>query len=287
MPIFLNRRPVITSQFPGGECHIRVNTAAISKHTHIFAYLVEPDGIMQLLLTVDAIRRAKRDAHIRLTIPYFPYARQDRVCNPGEAFSVSVMANLVNALQCDQVTVYDPHSDVMPSLIERCQIITQEELITRSPLAQMILQHNLSLVSPDAGAIKKTKAVAKALSEPNRTLEVFQAHKTRELQTGNITALSVEGDVSGKNLIILDDICDGGRTFVELAKVLKEKGAKDIYLYVTHGIFSNGLSYLKPYFKQIYCYHQLKDISDFDSEFLMVLDPQNARIFPKYQEAIV
>lgn len=287
MPIFINQNLVETRQFPAGECHVRINASEISNNTDIFACLAESDDIMQLLLTVDAIRRVKRDTHINLTIPYFPYARQDRVCNPGEALSVSVMANLINALQCDQVTIYDPHSDVTPALIERCHIINQAELIAPSHLAQMIIQRNLSLVSPDTGALRKTEAIAKALSGANRTLEIFQAQKTREPQTGNITTISITGDVKGKNLIILDDICDGGRTFIELAKILKAKGAQDLYLYITHGIFSNGLSCLKPHFKHIYCYHKLKDICELDSELLTVLGPQDTSISQMHQEASI
>jgi ribose-phosphate pyrophosphokinase len=74
------------------------------------------------------------------------------------------------------------------------------------------------------------------------------------------------------NLIILDDICDGGQTFVELAKHLKAQGAKAIYLYITHGIFSKGLSVLKQHFEHVYCYHTMLKAAEIDRDFLTILE---------------
>ncbi len=254
MPIIVNGKKLETFQFSGGECHIKINIADISDKTSITAHLSSSDDIMCLMLAVDAIRRVNPATVINLTIPYFPYARQDRVCNEGESLSVKVMADIINSLHCASVTIYDPHSDVTPALLNNCKIIPLAEIVSNH-LAKMVADKKLALVSPDAGAEKKTRMAAKLLSA-----EVFCSSKTRDTMTGNITATAIHADVNGRDLLIVDDICDGGRTFIELAKELKGGGAGDIYLYVTHGIFSQGLSEISPHFKHIYCYYtMLKD----------------------------
>jgi ribose-phosphate pyrophosphokinase len=137
-------------------------------------------------------------------------------------------------------------------------------------LAQEILNKNLALVSPDAGAEKKTRDIAMRLSTIEKKLDVFYATKIRDTLTGNITSTDIQGDLNGRNLIIVDDICDGGQTFIELAKVLKNRGAEDVYLYVTHGIFSRGLAVLKNHFKKIFCYYTFLNQVE-DKTFLTIL----------------
>lgn len=262
MPLFLNDKPVQCFNFSGGECQVKISNSTLNL-ANIVAILNNSDAIMQLLLTVDAIRRVNPNATINLTIPYFPYARQDRVCNPGEAFSAEVMAGLINTLRCKEVIIVDPHSDVTAALLDNVKVITQSELIAQSPLAALIKSQKLTLVSPDKGASTKTKEAGELLNA-----DVIYASKVRDTLTGKILSSEIHGEVKNKNLIILDDICDGGATFTELAKTLKSQGAKDIYLYVTHGIFSKGLSPLKEHFKHVYCYHSLINEFEQDKEFL-------------------
>jgi ribose-phosphate pyrophosphokinase len=257
MSILINEKPIETFLFSGGECHVRVAPSMISENTRITAYLYSSDAIMRLILAVDAVKRIKADTRIHLTIPYFPYARQDRVCNPGEALSVRVMADLINKLDCAEVTVFDPHSDVVGAVLNRCKIVTLAELIEQSSLAKLVRDQNLALVFPDAGAEKKVRTLAKSLSSKGSSIEVFGATKIRETETGRILSSEVHGNVNGRKLLIVDDICDGGQTFIGLAEALKAKGADEISLYVTHGIFSKGLEVLAGHFKKVYCQHTL------------------------------
>ena len=266
MPIFVNDNHVESLIFNGGECHVCVYAPNVYYITEVYAELDNSDDIMTLLLTVDAVRRIYPTASIRLTIPYFPYARQDRVCNPGEALSIKVMADLINSLRCDSVTIFDPHSDVTPALINNCVVKSIVDIIAYSPVInEKIVHEELILVSPDAGAEKKVRQLAKLMQK-----RVICATKERDTKTGEIISTHVCQDVENENLIIIDDICDGGRTFLELAKYLKKFGANDIYLYVTHGIFSKGMEQFKKLFKHIYCYHVLNDLYTSD-EFLTVL----------------
>ncbi len=270
MPIYIDDTILETLKFPGGECHVRLDGRMLeTRAVDVLAYLYNSDDIMNLLLCINAIRQNKPQSEIILTIPYLPYARQDRVCNRGEALSIKVMSDLINSLNCREVLIYDPHSEVTPALLKNCKVVEMWWLVLKN-LETTIFDLNLTLVSPDAGAEKKVIKVAKELSTEDRKIEFICATKIRDTLTGNITSTKIYGDVKGKNLIILDDICDGGRTFIELAKVLKEAGANDIYLYVTHGIFSQGLEVLKEHFKYVYCYHTMLPREKIDTSFLTI-----------------
>ena len=271
MPIYVNQLQVQAFNFPGGECQVGLVYSEIGNKTEIFAELNSSDDIMCLLLAVDAVRRIDPTTQISLTIPYFPYARQDRVCNPGEALSVKVMAELINGLHCQQVVIFDPHSDVTPALLNHCHAVSLAQLVTGSLLGSKIQQEDWVLIAPDAGAEKKVRELAKRLSTENHRVELACARKVRNTLTGQIISSELQADVQGKRLIIIDDICDGGQTFIELAKVLQAQGAKEIQLYVSHGIFSQGLGVLKPYFTAIYCYHTHLKQSQIEPEFLTVL----------------
>ena len=266
MTVTVNNKEIKAFNFSGGECHVSIEGIEIGDVTHVEAYLYGSDDVMRLIMTVDAIHQVDATSDIHLVVPYFPYARQDRVCNEGEAFSAAVMAGLINALNCKSVSVIDPHSPVIEQRLNNCRVVTQAEVIPGA-VSEFISRENLTLVSPDKGATEKTKAVADALGISN----VISCSKVRDTKTGHITHSEVHSDVTGEDLIILDDICDGGRTFIELAKILKSKGAGKLYLYTTHGIFSRGLGVLKEYFIHVFCAHTFLATEDIDKDFLTVI----------------
>jgi ribose-phosphate pyrophosphokinase len=274
MPIYINEELLETFKFPGGECHFNISKYDFSKPVKITAYLYSSDDIMCLFLLEDAMIRIMKTNPHELIIPYFPYARQDRVCNKGEPFSLEVAAKLIRDVcySFTKVTVIDPHSQITRGLLPfYTQTVDIADIIYDNELSELIKNKNLLLVAPDKGAANKVKDVHRTLSHKFRGLEYLIANKVRDPATGKILSTEVEGDIERKNLIIIDDICDGGRTFTELAKVLKAKGAKDLYLYVTHGIFSNGFFVLKEYFKHIYCYHTFLKIGTYDQSYLTIL----------------
>lgn len=239
--------------FSGGEEQVRIECSwPQAERIEIVAQLTSSTAVMQLLMAVDAVKRMFAvQPRIELVIPYFPYARQDRVCQPGEALAASVMANIINGLELDQVTVWDAHSDVTGALIHRLQQVQQVDLLARhTDLIEQLQQGQLCLVAPDAGASKKVRNTAKQLGGE---IEVIQAEKMRDVATGDITHTAIFGDVRGKSVLITDDICDGGRTFIELAKVLRSEGAERVLLFVSHGIFSQGLDVFAGLIDGIYC----------------------------------
>lgn len=246
--------PVKVFTFSGGEEQVRLDGKLEELCTCGDTIIVEQEirsssDFMRLAMTKDAIDRVRAfGVDVVLVMLYVPYARQDRVCEPGEALALRKFADMLNALKFDRVIVADPHSDVASAVIDNIQIIPQEDIV-KMMLDFYITKNNFALVSPDAGALKKIHKVSKALGG----VDVFCAEKVRDTLTGDIllTKIDVE-DFEGRNLIMVDDICDGGRTFVELAKLLKQRGAGRIDLYVTHGIFSRGIDNLEGLIQNVH-----------------------------------
>lgn len=247
--------------FNGGEAHIKLKSAVPQKVT-IEAALKNSGYVMELLMATDALRRAGA-AEITLIAPYIPYGRQDRVMVPGEPLSIRVFANLINSQNYKTVYTLDNHSPVTTALLDRCVEIDN------MPIMKELLSNENSLgilVSPDAGSEKKVQKIAQKLHR-----FVIRASKIRDVQTGVITATKIDHpDDTNYNCIIIDDICDGGRTFYELAKVLKEKGAFKVILYVSHGIFSQGVYKLKEYIDKIYTTNCFREDNDLRSKITIL-----------------
>jgi len=242
--------------FSGGEPHITLNRNQLRNigHWTITHRINSCNDLGVLAVAVDALRRLASPLSLDLYIPYFPGARQDRVANPGEALTVKVYADMINAMGFSNVTIFDPHSDVTPALIDRCEIITNHGFV-KACLNQIYdndskaCEDGSYIISPDAGANKKAYELMKELDHPH----LIKCDKIRNTKTGELTGFTVYADdLKGKDCIIVDDICDGGGTFVGLAKELKKKGTGDLYLIVSHGIFSKGFYDLENQFKEIY-----------------------------------
>lgn len=225
--------------FGGGEQHIKLNQLDVSR-THavtIWLHYEQDSDIWKLALIVDALRRC--NIHIlQLNVPYFPAARQDRVCVEGEPLTVKVFADFINAMKFCRVMIFDPHSEVTPALIENVQVIDNAAFVA-SVLGEFNALDGTGktvLVSPDAGSNKKVANVAKHLYKiSDQEVTVVRADKLRNVATGEIIETTVYADdLTGKNCYIIDDICSRGGTFCALAKVLKSKGASKVTLIVSH-----------------------------------------------------
>ena len=235
--------------FAGGEPHIKLGAIAPTAAVLITQRVRNWQDLGLLAVAVDALRRAGVDS-ISLLMPYLPGARQDRVMVPGEPLTVRVYTDFLNSLSLKQVMIYDPHSSVGPALLDHVQVIDNIGF-AKTVLSQ--LPSNTRLISPDAGAQKKVHAVAEALGGK---YPVIDCGKHRDVRTGALTGFAVyiyDKQLRGEPCLILDDICDGGGTFLGLAQALKEAGAGDLYLAVSHGIFSRGTEVLTKVFQQIYC----------------------------------
>jgi len=217
--------------------------------------------IGKLTVAIDAIKKLSKVKEVELFIPYFPGARQDRVANYGEPLTVKVYANLINSLKLDNVYIYHPHSDVTPALINNCNVISNTDLVDYA--IKSIKTSDYYIVSPDAGAYKSANKINSYIKNKN---EVVLCGKSRDTETGKLSSFKVHADdLKGKDCIIIDDICDGGGTFMGIAKELKNKNAGKLYLVVSHGIFSKGFKELRGYFDAIYTTDSWSD--DYAKEF--------------------
>lgn len=241
-----------TSVFPGGEVHVRIadDTDEISgAKVTIYANVYNSEDLIRLIMLTDAVRR-KHARTVHLVLPYVPYARQDRVCNPGEAHGIRVFCDMINAQNYRSVTITDPHSDVVGALLNNVVIRTNYSLVSNVYRSHRDISAGRAvLVSPDAGSQKKIYGISKYLGG----VRIIKADKVRDIKTTEIVDTIVYADdLTDKTCIIVDDICDGGRTFIELAKKLREKNAKTVVLVVTHGIFSKGLEPFVGLIDEIY-----------------------------------
>jgi ribose-phosphate pyrophosphokinase len=241
--------------FPGGEVGVDINAGTLNGHLEngiprpirVDAQLTSANDIMALLLTVDALRREYLASPLWLFLPYVPYARQDRLVNDGESVSIAVMAKLINSCGFTEVVIADPHSPVTPALIDNVHVLTQSNIFSR-------IHHswdNWIIVAPDQGATKKCEEFAKVRNARG----VITCEKRRDLHTGKITGMRIVDGINvvkDSNLLVLDDICDGGRTFIELAELLRELKPAKLELAVTHGIFSKGFGIVGDYYDSVY-----------------------------------
>lgn len=234
--------------FNGGEPHIRIRTTEKHKEDVTITLRVNEFNDMGLLaIAVDALRALSWVGSISLLLPYFPGARQDRRALRGEALTVKVYADIINEMKFKEVAVYDVHSDVALAVIDNVRHITNESFVTAVLDILQESSDDLRFVSPDAGASKKTTKLA----APN--FEVIYCSKMRDEATGTLSKFQVGGDkLKDEPCLVIDDICDGGGTFIGLAKELRKKGAGKLYLAVSHGIFSKGFDELGGFYDKIF-----------------------------------
>lgn len=239
--------------FSGGEPHIKINpNLDLTKGVTVTHRIASFQDMGLLCVAVDALKRMDVTLET-LVIPYFPAARQDRLMTRGEALSVKVYADIINAFGFKKVEVFDAHSEVTAAVLSHCIVIPNHQFI------EQVITHignGVLLISPDGGALKKIYKLSEFLGG----IDVVECSKSRNVQTGKLTGFKVySDDLHGQDCLIVDDICDGGGTFIGLAKELKNKNAGKLYLAVSHGIFSKGFDDLNC-FEKIYCTNSFGDV---------------------------
>lgn len=239
--------------YPSGEPMVKEDFTP-SRQNLILRVLLRPKtsaGFLGGLTWVESLRERGMPCP-ELIVPMMFGSRQDRINPTGDVlFTAKWVANMINSLGSPRVYVLDPHSEVTPALLNRCRTVSTDEILCH---VRCCTEDFVSLpvfdavIAPDGGAVKRAAAVAKALGK-----RLLHAWKTRDVKTGEITGYGTEdmSDFRGSRLLIVDDICDGGRTFEELDAKLPA-GSK-ASLYVTHGIFSKGTAHLLNKFEAIYC----------------------------------
>jgi ribose-phosphate pyrophosphokinase len=226
--ITLNGNPVNVGSFPDGTLLMKQKTFLGVCADIVWKY--ENDREFLALIYLVKHLRSQGYHLLDLYMPYIPNARQDRVKNPEDVFTLKYFAELLNSLDLHKVIVLDPHSSVSEALINNLIIHTPkkniEEVLDR--LSENGVK-DLLMFYPDEGASKRYSGLV--------TIPYAFGIKRRDWATGVIEGLDVAGavdQISGKDILIVDDICSRGGTFYHGANKLKELGAKDIYLYVSH-----------------------------------------------------
>jgi ribose-phosphate pyrophosphokinase len=251
------------SKFPDGQQSITLDKPQITQRMSMILLKSRLNSFkdLELIITANQCLREFGIEDVNLYVPYFLGGRSDRKFGEGQTnYLKNVICPIINSQKFNKVVVMDPHSDVLEACLDNFVKIGNFELVEFA--LDSINDKNLTLISPDAGALKKIFDVAAKFEIEN----VVTASKVRDMKTGDIIRTELPTmNLDGINhIVIIDDICDGGRTFVELARAIREITNLPIYLVVTHGVFSAGFSELQKHFTNIFTTNSIVDRYDTD-----------------------
>jgi ribose-phosphate pyrophosphokinase len=191
------------------------------------------DNIMELLICIDSLRRSSAK-NITAVIPYFGYARQDRKVVPRSPISAKLVANLITNAGANRVLTMDLHANQIQGFFD----IPVDNLYAAPVLLKHILKNigmkNIVCVAPDVGGVERARAIGKRL---NAGLAIIDKRRERP---GQSEVMNVIGEVKNKSCIIIDDLIDSGGTICNAADALMDKGAKEVYCYVVHGVLTGS-----------------------------------------------
>lgn len=247
--------------FSDGSSNVKVEPC--SPHSRVVLELspqADCDGAFwEILLVRDAlVRMGGYPAQYVLRLPYLPHARADRVFEEGNALPLRVFTNLFHLF--DKVHLCDPHSEAWREWVDEEAVHVEAQSLFFYFAVPIEKQKKVVLVAPDKGAVGKAKELQNELNSIGRNVGLICADKERDPTTGRIIKTKMDyRDLTGKHCIIVDDICDGGGTFLALADILCHMNAETVDLYVTHGIFSRGLEPFDGYLNNIYVHQVIAD----------------------------
>ena len=229
--IRINKNDVSVNKFPDGTLLLKEKIpgeCGEKKPKAVITWLFENNEELVTLIYLAGHLRAHGITELSLDMPYIPNARQDRVKTEEDVFTLKYFAQVINWLSFDSVTVLDPHSPVSEALIDRIRVKTPETFV-RKAIDRIGGEENLTMFYPDEGACKRYSGMFR--------LPYAFGIKNRDWETGDIKGLAVSGMtdcIRDRKILIMDDISSRGGTFYFSAKRLKELGAKEIYLYISH-----------------------------------------------------
>lgn len=220
------------TRFSDGE--INVNIEESVRGCDVF--VIQPtcdsvnDNLMELLITIDALRRASA-RRITAVIPYYGYARQDRKSRGREPITAKLVANMITAAGARRVLTMDLHAQQIQGFFD----IPVDHLVGAPFLAEYYTSLGLEdvvVVSPDMGGVRRARTLAELLGAPIAIID-------KRRPAPNVSqVMNIIGDIQGKNVLMIDDMIDTAGTITKAAEALKERGAKDIYASCTHAVLS-------------------------------------------------
>jgi len=220
------------TRFKDGEIGVAIDETVRGADVFVIQPTSPPvnENIMELLVMIDALRRASA-RRITAVVPYYGYARQDRKAQPRDPITAKLVANLITTAGARRLLSIDMHAPQIQGFFD----IPVDHLYAAPIMVDYFSDMNLentTAVAPDVGAVKRVRSFAESLDIP---LAIVDKRRPK----ANVAEVkNVIGNVEGQNVILLDDIIDTAGTIVEAVRVLKEKGAKDVYVSASHGLFS-------------------------------------------------
>ena len=220
-------------KFSDGEIYIEINENIRGNSIFIIQSVSYPanDNLMELLLCIDALKRSSAK-NITAVIPYFGYARQDRKVVPRTSISAKLVSNLITNAGADRIVTVDLHAGQIQGFFD----IPVDNLFSTPIFSRHIKKNinkkNLICVAPDVGGVERARALGKML---NIGLAIIDKRRPTPSKS---QVMNVIGNVKGKICLIVDDIIDSGGTIINAAKALKDREAKEVHVYVTHGVLS-------------------------------------------------
>ena len=232
---YLKNRLVNSSirKFADGEIYIEINENIRGNSIFLIQSISSPanDNLMELLLCVDALKRSSAK-NITAVIPYFGYARQDRKVAPRTSISAKLVSNLITKAGADRIVTVDLHAGQIQGFFDiPVDNLFATPIFTRH-IKRKIKNKNLICVAPDVGGVERARALGRKL---NAELAIIDKRRSAP---GKSLVMNVIGNVKGKICIIVDDLIDSGGTIVNATEALKKRGAKEVHVYVTHGVLS-------------------------------------------------
>jgi len=220
----------LVERFADGETRVKINEDVRGADVFVVLSTCPPvnDNLMELLLLVDALRRASSE-RINAVIPYFGYARQDRKDEGRVPISAKLVANMIVTAGCDRVLALDLHAAQLQGFFD----IPVDHLYAGPVMTRYFRRlaiPDLTVVAPDVGSSKLARGYAKRLKA---TLAIVDKRRVSDRDT---EVLSVIGDVKGRNVLLIDDMISTAGSITQAAKAVKELGAEDVYLAATHAI---------------------------------------------------
>lgn len=281
---------VVHSTFPAGEQYVRLHIPTEAHEYKVVLLAADSWAITQALLIADAIKNVNPRNVVIAVLDYVPYGRQDRVCSPGESFSLKLLAEMIS-LRFDYVETYDTHSKVTDDMLgiklikkypnlQDMYVSADYYTIEKdgkgvpgvagvSKLYGSVYMDSI-VVSPDKGALDRAQALSDVLynaSSQTFDFDVVEFKKTRvdmntivseparvytKYSTSQIPEDVIRSLSTAKHIIVPDDICDGGGTFIALAKAIREYNEKaTLTLVISHGVFSQGFNTLLEYYERV------------------------------------
>ena len=220
-------------RFSDDEIYVEINENIRGNTIFVIQSTSNPanDNLMELLICIDALKRSSAK-NITAVIPYFGYARQDRKVVPRTAISAKLVSDLITNAGANRILSVDLHAGQIQGFFN----IPVDNLFATPIFARHIKKkinlNNLICVAPDVGGVERTRALSRRL---NTSIAIIDK---RRPAPGKSEVMNIVGSVKNKNCVIIDDIIDSGGTIVNAAKALKDKGAKDVYVYITHAVLS-------------------------------------------------